>query len=127
MFFNNKNNLFALFIIGLVTFFSSCKVVEPPAMPDMPDLPEAFRSNTSDKQSAGDIAWREYFGDPYLIALIDTALNNNFDLRTAVQRIEIARVQYELRKGIMLPSVDARLRVRTGDLYDNLFRVFADH
>jgi len=122
MFFNNKNNLFALFIIGLVTFFSSCKVVEPPAMPDMPDLPEAFRSNTSDKQSAGDIAWREYFGDPYLIALIDTALNNNFDLRTAVQRIEIARVQYELRKGIMLPSVDARLRVRTGDLYDNLFR-----
>lgn len=90
-------------------------------MPDTPPLPDTFRAG-SDSISAGDITWRNYFGDPYLVQLIDTALHNNFDLRIALQRIETARVQYQLREGAMLPSLDARYRLRSGDLYDNLFR-----
>ena len=43
--------------------------------------------------------WRDFFKDPYLIALIDTAIKNNLDLKIATQRIEQARasVQYHLR------------------------------
>lgn len=110
-----------IFYFVLLAFASGCKVAEAPDMPDAPELPEAFLESR-DSLSAGDIAWNKYFNDPYLVQLIDTALRNNFDLKTAVQRIEIARVQYQLREGIMLPAVDARLRVRSGNLYDNLFR-----
>jgi NodT family efflux transporter outer membrane factor (OMF) lipoprotein len=121
MFLKKRLNLFALFFLGIFFFFSSCKVTEAPQMPEVPDLPQSFRTS-SDSISAGDITWRNYFNDPYLLQLIDTALTNNFDLRTAVQRIEMARVQYQLREGAMLPSLDARYRLRSGDLYDNLFR-----
>lgn len=110
-----------IYFFILLAFVSSCKVAEAPDMPDTPELPDDFLVS-DDSLSAGDVVWNEYFNDTYLVQLIDTALKNNFDLKTAVQRIEIARVQYKLREGIMLPSVDARLRVRSGNLYDNLFR-----
>lgn len=112
---------YTICFFSILVLASSCKVADAPDMPDSPQLPQAFRTE-GDSISSADIVWREYFNDPYLLNLIDTALKNNFDLKTAVQRIEVARVQYDQRHGAMLPSVDARYRLRSGDLYDNLFR-----
>jgi len=109
---------FTLLLMGLA---SSCKIAETPQMPSTAQLPDTF-VDQSDTFSIADVAWREFFNDPYLVQLIDTALRNNLDLRSAVQRIEVARTDYRIRQGALYPTVDARLRVRSGDLYDNLFR-----
>ena len=41
--------------------------------------------------SSAKVNWREYFADDYLVALIDSALQNNQDLKIALQQIEMAR------------------------------------
>lgn len=55
--------------------------------------------------SIASINWRQYFADTHLLKLIDTALNNNFDLQTALQRIEISRSRVKLANGALLPHV----------------------
>lgn len=54
-----------------------------------------------------DVNWRSFFQDPRLQGLIEAALVNNRDLRTAVLRIEEARGQYRIRRADRLPTVEA--------------------
>ena len=53
------------------------------------------------------IAWREFFVDPDLAALLEVALAANLDARVALQRLEAARAQYEAAGGALLPTVGA--------------------
>lgn len=56
-----------------------------------------------------DINWREYFADPQLLVLLDTAVGNNLDLQIALQRIETSRSSVKLANAAMLPKVDLLL------------------
>jgi multidrug efflux system outer membrane protein len=56
---------------------------------------------------AAEVAWRSFFEDPRLQALIAGALENNRDLRVAVLRIDEARGQYRIQRAGRLPTVDA--------------------
>ncbi|HEX8460809.1 MAG TPA: efflux transporter outer membrane subunit, partial [Segetibacter sp.] len=47
----------------------------------------------------------DYFADPNLTALIDTALKNNQELNITLQEIEIARNEIRARQGERLPTV----------------------
>jgi NodT family efflux transporter outer membrane factor (OMF) lipoprotein len=49
--------------------------------------------------------WQEFFTDPNLTALIDTALRNNQELNIALQEIQISRNEVQIRKGEYLPFV----------------------
>jgi NodT family efflux transporter outer membrane factor (OMF) lipoprotein len=53
------------------------------------------------------LRWRDYFQDSLLVALIDTALQSNFTLQMALQRIELARATNTFTKGELLPKVTA--------------------
>lgn len=55
--------------------------------------------------AAADIAWRDFFQDERLRALIAQALANNRDLRVAVLNIDRARAQYQIRRAELLPNV----------------------
>ena len=57
------------------------------------------------------IGWRDYFIDPQLQSLIEQALKNNRDLRTAVLRVEEARAMYGIQRSELFPSVDAQAGV----------------
>lgn len=57
---------------------------------------------------AVDIGWREFFQDPRLQVLIETALEHNRDLRSAVLNIEAARAAYNIQSAERLPSLDAQ-------------------
>jgi multidrug efflux system outer membrane protein len=74
--------------------------------PGVVKLPESF-GGVNDSISSASRGWREYFRDPGLTVLIDTALKNNLDLLTAFQRIEMARSNVRMSKGAMLPMVSA--------------------
>lgn len=60
--------------------------------------------------AAADIGWRDFFHDPRLKALIELALNNNRDLRVAVQRVEEARAQYGVARGAQWPAIGAGIQ-----------------
>ncbi|HEX5514792.1 MAG TPA: efflux transporter outer membrane subunit [Gammaproteobacteria bacterium] len=54
---------------------------------------------------AVDIGWREFFQDARLQTLIEAALENNRDLRSAVLNIEAARASYNIQSSERLPSI----------------------
>ncbi|KAB0612556.1 efflux transporter outer membrane subunit [Castellaniella defragrans] len=54
---------------------------------------------------AGLPAWRDFFQDPRLQALIELALKNNRDLRIAVDRVEEARAQFGIAQSDRLPTI----------------------
>ncbi|MEM9832306.1 MAG: efflux transporter outer membrane subunit [Bacteroidota bacterium] len=103
--------------LAFLAIVSSCKITEP-QIPSLAPMPSAFEEN-ADSVSIGDISWRNFFADPYLVELIDTAIYRNLDLKSAIQRIEIARTEYDIRQGALLPSLDARFRVRSGEAIRN--------
>ncbi|BDG10050.1 efflux transporter outer membrane subunit [Anaeromyxobacter paludicola] len=55
--------------------------------------------------AAADVGWRDFFEDPRLQALVALALEENRDLRVAVERVELARAQYRIERAPLLPSV----------------------
>ena len=69
--------------------------------------PETF-NGSQDTTNTANIKWKDYFTDPYLIALIDTALMNNQELNITLQEIQIAQNEVKARKGEYLPSVSAQ-------------------
>lgn len=89
-----------------VFFFTSCVPVR-----EMKDenraLPKSY-GNDIDSTNAANIQWRQYFNDPYLIALIDSALYNNQELNIILNEMEIAQNEVMARKGEYLPSVDIK-------------------
>lgn len=56
---------------------------------------------------AADIGWREFFRDARLQALIELALENNRDLRVAIESVEEARAQYGIQRGEQWPTIGA--------------------
>ena len=62
----------------------------------------------------GDLIWEDFFNDPFLLTLIDSALQNNLDLLAAAQRIKIAQADYRLRRGALLPSVRGNVAANLG-------------
>lgn len=49
--------------------------------------------------------WRDVFADDALVALLHEAVARNFDLRIAMQRIEIGRANVQRATGLALPQV----------------------
>src|ERR671912_2466719 len=61
----------------------------------------------SGAQSLADLQWFELFQDPVLTGLVANALEHNFDLRMAAERVLQARALYRVRRADRFPSVDA--------------------
>ncbi|MFN8286264.1 MAG: TolC family protein [Chitinophagales bacterium] len=79
-----------------------CKMFKEPIKTENKNVPASY--NTSlDTVNSAKVLWRNYFKDPNLIALIDTALKNNQELNITLQEIEISRNEIKARKGEYLP------------------------
>lgn len=57
--------------------------------------------------SIPDLPWRKFFTDERLQKVIETALNNNRDLRVAALNVEKARAYYGIQRATLLPAVNA--------------------
>ena len=90
---------------GLV---SGCAVGPNYARPEVP-TPAAFRADTApaDLASLADVKWFELFKDERLQELIRTALVQNFDLRSAVVRVELARANLGITRADQFPTIEA--------------------
>lgn len=72
-------------------------------------VPDQFRGATPPAAGAASVAdskWQELFPDPTLTQLVTTALDHNFDLQIAAERIEQARAQLGATRANQLPFLD---------------------
>jgi len=60
-----------------------------------------------DARPAAEVAWRDYFADPQLQAMIAQALEYNRDLRMAALRVLEVRAAYQIRRADQFPTLDA--------------------
>lgn len=101
-----------IYILAVLISLSACKVGKRYVQPDL-NLPKSFRGDTLTYQQDtiifAQISWRDFFNDPQLISLIDTALANNYDMRTALKNIEIANRNLRQNRLEYLPSLDGNL------------------
>ena len=70
-------------------------------------LPERFRGQpeSSDPASLADLPWWDVFGDPSLQRLVREALENNYDLKTAIARVEQFRARVGVAASDLYPHV----------------------
>lgn len=85
---------------------SMAPTYERPGQP-VPDRYPDITSETDDltAPAAADLGWTELFKDPQLRTLIGIALDNNRDLRIAVDRVEEARAQFGIARSDRFPSI----------------------
>ncbi len=105
---NRIKNINQIFVALVAVLVSSC--IPELSVQDVNKLnsPEQFRES-KDTTNSVSMNWKEYFEDPYLIALIDTALMKNQELNIVGQEIEISRNEVMARKGEYLPFVNLGL------------------
>lgn len=96
-----------ILILLLAGWISSCKVPAVTAKLENKTTPASY-NQSKDTSNAASIQWRTFFNDPYLIALIDTALKNNQELNIVLHEIEMSRNEIMARKGEYLPFVNIR-------------------
>jgi NodT family efflux transporter outer membrane factor (OMF) lipoprotein len=65
-------------------------------------------NHSQDLTNTSNVKWKEFFTDPNLSTLIDTALRNNQELNITLQEIEITRSEIRARKGEYLPFIGLR-------------------
>ncbi|SIT23993.1 efflux transporter, outer membrane factor (OMF) lipoprotein, NodT family [Filimonas lacunae] len=100
----------SLAIASAALSITACKLPAVVEKTENNNLPASY-GNSQDTLSAAKIKWKEYFTDPYLNALIDTALVNNQELNITLQEIEMSRNEVRARKGEYLPFVGVRAGV----------------
>lgn len=77
------------------------------------DVPHAFRSDPfegeydSESPTFGALQWRDVFRDPALQALIEEGLENNYNIRIAVERVRAAREQLVIVRSELYPELNA--------------------
>ncbi|HLP96525.1 MAG TPA: efflux transporter outer membrane subunit [Saprospiraceae bacterium] len=90
----------------LLLLIGSCKVPQVVLKQENKTVPSAYSGQQENAQNVADLNWRTYFADSNLVALIDTALQNNQELNIVLQEIEILKNEVRARKGEYQPFVN---------------------
>lgn len=90
----------------LVAGCSLIPTYERPSAPVAAQWPASAQSSASSANAAA-LTWQDYFTDPTLRQLIDTALTHNRDLRVALLNIAQARAQLGIRQADQFPTLNA--------------------
>ena len=100
----------ALTAAALMVVLTGCSLVpkyERPAAPIASDWPATAGAQPEGLIAAADLPWQQFVQDEQLRQIVQLALDNNRDLRVAVQNIEQARAQYQIRRADQFPTLGA--------------------
>ncbi|AZA53544.1 efflux transporter outer membrane subunit [Chryseobacterium sp. G0201] len=103
------NKYIAAITLSLV--LASCKAPMATVIKDevKENIPQNFQQEEQQdaNNNSGTTPWRQFFTDPHLVSLIETALKNNQELMITLQEIEIAKSGVLAKKGRLTPTVSA--------------------
>ena len=91
-------------IICISLLFTACSLPNFGRKTENKTVPAGY-NNLKDSINTAKVKWKQFFTDPNLTALIDTALKNNQELNIVLQEIYIAKNEVRARKGAYLPFV----------------------
>ena len=85
------------------------------------DTPEKFRTTqiVHTDSSIADISWQDFFQDPVLQELIDTALLHNVDMQLALKNIEATQLLFRQARLAHLPTVQLQVQANTTNPSNN--------
>ena len=105
-----SKSLLSLAVTAFV--LSGCSLIpdyqrpEAPVAAQFPQGP-AYSPTQAPNQAAAEQGWKQFFHDPALQQLIQTALVNNRDLRVAALNIDAYAAQYSIQRADLFPAVSA--------------------
>lgn len=88
----------------MLTAMAACRAWQPAISQDKSALPADWGQGTAEASDEPLPSWRAFYADPYLIALIDSALAYNQELNILTQEVEIARNEVRTRRAEYLPT-----------------------
>lgn len=108
-----NRHLFFL-LVGIALFLGGCTLAPKYTQPQAP-IPAEWPQGAAYKNAqvepgaptVPESSWREFFADEQLQKIIETALNNNRDLRLAALNVERARALYGIQRAELFPAVNA--------------------
>lgn len=105
-----KTNKMLYLAVGLATLLciGACKTPQATTLPK-DTLKASLASMSRDSSVTISPAWRDFFQDSVLRSLIDTALQNNHDLKITLQELAIAKSAITAKQGALLPSISANV------------------
>ena len=98
---------YVITILVILMSIVACKT--PQATMPKDTLKDSLPTLSKDSSVTISPAWREFFQDPMLQKLIETALQNNQDLKITLQELAIARSAITAKQAALLPSVTANI------------------
>ena len=95
------------FVLSASVMVASCTLGRDYKRPAI-ETPSTYRSASAETSTASlaDLQWFELFRDETLTKLVKTALQQNFELRIAAERVLQARAAYGITRADQFPSVD---------------------
>ncbi|WP_317130016.1 efflux transporter outer membrane subunit [Pedobacter psychrodurus] len=98
-------------LIGLAILSLSACVTKKYERPQLKSGGLYRDNNTTDTTTIADLQWKTLFSDTTLQSLIQQGINENLDLKQAIERIKIAEATLIQSRGALLPSLQADVNV----------------
>jgi NodT family efflux transporter outer membrane factor (OMF) lipoprotein len=119
----NKYKFFskAILVLLIALTFQSCFVAKDYVRPKLVETENLFRTDNlpTDSISIADISWKTLFTDQFLQLYIEEGLQNNMDIRIAIQQILAAEAYAKQGKARFLPSVNLGFNASHQELSEN--------
>lgn len=92
-------------VSALALALTACQSMRGPEPVAKADIPNSYTYKGSDSTSIAAQGYKDFFSDARLIQVLDLALQNNRDLRTAALNIQKVQQQYQITKNDQLPTI----------------------
>ena len=106
-----KNNKLqkGLVFVAIAFTLQSCFVAKDYTRPEIEETENLYRTDNlpSDSLSMADVSWKTLFTDAFLNQYIEEGLQNNIDIRIAIQQIIAAEAYLKQGKAGYLPTINA--------------------
>lgn len=100
----------------LLMVLASCQVSKKYERPEI-NIKNVYRDQqNTDTVTMATMPWQKLFNDPLLIALITEGLQQNLDLKMAVEHINAARASFKQSKAAFLPDLNGNVGITQSKL-----------
>ncbi|APY10840.1 hypothetical protein BWZ22_06125 [Seonamhaeicola sp. S2-3] len=117
----NRNFSKGALVLMLALTLQSCFVAKDYTRPELEETEHLYRTDNlpQDSVSLADVSWKDMFKDQYLAEYIEEGLQNNLDIRVAIQQIAAAEAYMKQGKAGYFPTLSGTAQVTHQELSSN--------
>ena len=94
-----------IYILGVILFFSSCKIGKEYARIDL-GMPDSYSEYIGDTLCFSDMKWWDVYADTNLRSLITSTLENNKDMKIAIAKVKEMAVRKNIDFANFFPQIN---------------------